>query len=205
MEKMTKQIFNKEYWEERYSKKETEWDLKSISPPIKDIIDQLDLPHKQNKELKILIPGAGMGHEAIYLFNKGFLNTYVVDIAANPLASIEKACPDFPKNQLICSDFFDLEVFEFDLVLEHTFFCALDPSLRARYVNKMASLLKSGATLSGVLFQFPLTKEGPPFGGSIEEYFDLFEDCFHISFIETAQNSIKPREDRELFFIFNNK
>jgi hypothetical protein len=69
----------------------------------------------------------------------------------------------------------------------------------------MASLLKSGATLSGVLFQFPLTKEGPPFGGSIEEYFDLFEDCFHISFIETAQNSIKPRADRELFFIFNNK
>ncbi|MFT5021504.1 MAG: hypothetical protein ACI834_000172 [Colwellia sp.] len=39
----------------------------------------------------------------------------------------------------------------------------------------------------------------------MEEYFDLFEDCFHISFIETAQNSIKPRADRELFFIFNNK
>jgi len=198
-------MFNKEYWEERYSNKDRKWDLKSISPPIKAIIDQLDLPNKQNKELKVLIPGAGMGYEAIYLFNKGYLNTYVVDIATQPLAAIEKACPDFPKNQLICADFFDLEVCEFDLILEQTFFCALDPSLRADYVTKMASLLKSGATLSGVLFQFPLTKEGPPFGGSIEEYFDLFEDCFDIAFIETAENSIKPRADRELFFIFNNK
>ena len=197
--------FNQKYWEDRYQNNETQWDLKEVSPPLKSIIDHLYVTYPANKEIKILVPGAGSGYEVAYLFNKGYKNIYAIDLAAKPLEKILKQCPDFPKSQLIQGDFFELNHNDFDLILEQTFFCALDPSLRTAYVTKMHQLLKTGGKLTGLLFQFPLTNEGPPFGGSIEEYFELFETQFQIKFIETAQNSIKPRADKELFFIFDNK
>jgi hypothetical protein len=33
----------------------------------------------------------------------------------------------------------------------------------------------------------------------------LFENDFHIKTLETAYNSIKPRKENELFFIFEKK
>jgi thiopurine S-methyltransferase len=91
------------------------------------------------------------------------------------------------------------------MILEQTFFCAIPPNNREMYARKMHELLKPKGILTGLLFNFPLTDDGPPFGGSIEEYLDLFDPYFLVNFMETAQNSIKPREDKELFFIFENR
>jgi SAM-dependent methyltransferase len=102
------------------------------------------------------------------------------------------------------SDFFDHQD-SYDLILEQTFFCALSPSLRNDYVTHMHRLLKSGGKLVGLLFQFPLTESGPPFGGSATEYLDRFEPLFSIQTLETCYNSIPPRQGNELFFIFNKK
>jgi hypothetical protein len=66
----------------------------------------------------------------------------------------------------------------------------------------MHSLLSEKGKLFGLLFDFPLTEEGPPFGGSKEEYLNLFSENFTIKTLETAHNSIQPRKARELFFIF---
>ena len=60
-------INNMQYWQNRYLENSTGWDLGDISPPIKAYIDQLN-----NKNIKILIPGAGNAHEAEYLHNQGF-------------------------------------------------------------------------------------------------------------------------------------
>ena len=105
---------------------------------------------------------------------------------------------------MIHSDFFTLNT-TFDLILEQTFFCALPPEMRTQYVEKMASLLNPKGKLAGLLFDFPLTTEGPPFGGSATEYLNLFSDKFTIKTLEKAHNSIKPRQNKELFFIFEVK
>ena len=102
------------------------------------------------------------------------------------------------------NDFFELSD-TFDLIIEQTFFCALNPELREKYVQKMHALLKDNGKIIGLLFQFPLTEQGPPFGGSKSEYENLFKDHFTIKKLETAYNSIKPRENNELFFIFEKK
>ena len=49
---------NKEYWENRYKSDTANWDIGHISTPLKEYIDQLE-----NKEIKILIPGAGNAYE----------------------------------------------------------------------------------------------------------------------------------------------
>ncbi len=102
---------------------------------------------------------------------------------------------------MIQKDFFDLNL-QFDLILEQTFFCALDIDLRKKYVKKMKDLLKADGKLVGLFFDFELTKSGPPFGGSQEEYKDLFEPYFEILKLEICYNSITPRSGNELFFIF---
>ena len=189
---------NKEYWENRYKKEETGWAIGSISTPIKTYIDQLT-----DKSLKILIPGAGNGYEFDYLIQKGFNNVTFIDIAKQPILELIERNPSKKSNIMEC-DFFKLNE-KYDLILEQTFFCALDPKLRKKYVEQMHHLLYPKGKLVGLLFDFPLTNEGPPFGGCTEEYYSLFERTFKIKTLTTSYNSIKPRENKELFFIFEAK
>lgn len=190
---------NSNYWEERYQNNEIGWDVGTISTPLKEYINQIE-----DKSIKILIPGAGNSHEFDYLIANGFQNVFVLDFAQSPLDNILKRVPNFNPNQLIKSDFFEHEN-KYDLIIEQTFFCALEPSLRKGYVQKMKELLNPNGKLAGLFFQFPLTEVGPPFGGSKEEYSSLFENDFYLKILETAHNSIKPREGNELFFIFTKK
>ena len=190
---------NSHYWEKRYQENETGWNVGAITTPIKEFIDQLE-----DKNLRILIPGAGNGYEFDYLIQKGFKETYVVDYAPTPLENIKKRMSGLSEKHIIASDFFELKG-QYDLIIEQTFFCAIEPELRPAYVQKMKSLLKPNGKIVGLLFQFPLTEVGPPFGGSKEEYLMRFENDFTIITLETAYNSIKPREGKELFFIFISK
>ncbi|MFA5417158.1 MAG: hypothetical protein WC341_01745 [Bacteroidales bacterium] len=85
--------------------------------------------------------------------------------------------------------------------MEQTFFCSLKRELRASYVSKMASLLKPGGKLAGLLFNHEFAFEGPPYGGSSEEYQQLFQPYFELIHFEKAKNSIKPRMNREHFVL----
>ena len=190
---------NRTYWEERYKKEEIGWDCGAITTPLKEYIDQLT-----NTALKILIPGAGNGYEFEYLIQKGFTNVYVVDYAPTPIQNLKEKLPQVAEEHFIQRDFFEIEN-QFDLIIEQTFFCALDVKLRTKYVEKMHALLRPNGKLTGLLFQFPLTEVGPPFGGSFDEYQQLFINDFHLKKMETAYNSIKPRKGNELFFIFTKK
>ena len=188
--------FDKTFWENRYDNLLTGWDIGYVSTPIKTYIDQL-----ANKDLKILIPGAGNSYEAEYLWKNGFKSVFVLDIAKQPLKNLKNRIPEIPNENLLNQNFFDLED-NFDLIIEQTFFCALEPKLRAQYVRKMRSLLNSNGKLIGLLFDFELTEQGPPFGGNKSEYLTLFSEYFKIKTLNRSYNSIKPREDKELFFIF---
>ncbi len=188
----------KEYWNQRYEQGETGWDIGYVSFPLKAYFDQLC-----KQELKILIPGSGNSYEAEYLFNKGFQNIYVLDISKNALENFKSRVPDFPAEQILHMDFFDLED-TFDLIIEQTFFCALHPSKRNQYVAKMQNLLNPDGTLVGLLFNIPLFEDHPPFGGSEKEYRELFSNYFKIDKMETAYNSIPERKGNELFFKLKN-
>lgn len=182
-----------EYWNNRYLNNDFSWDLGEISLPLKTYVEQLD-----NKDLMILIPGAGNAYEAEFLFNRGFKNVHVLDFAEAPLQNIQQRIPHFPSKQLVQQDFFEHRG-QYDLVLEQTFFCAIHPSLRQKYVQHMKELLKPNGKLIGLLFNDVLNTDKPPFGGNQLEYEVLFSTLFDIKIMETAYNSIKPRAGRELF------
>ncbi len=186
---------DKDYWNDRYTKGESSWDIGYVSTPLKEYIDQLD-----NKNIAILIPGCGNAYEAAYLLQKGFSNITLIDISTVAAEAVKEKFASYgDKLKVIRGDFFELHQ-KFDLVLEQTFFCALDPSLRKNYAEKMYDLLKQDGKLVGLFFNRSFD-DSPPFGGNKEEYMALFAPLFDILVMEKAYNSIEKRMGSELFVI----
>ena len=192
------------YWQARYDEARTMWDTGSITPPLQTYFDQLDV----RQQPRILIPGAGRAYEAEYLHRAGFQQVFVADIAPSALAAVAGRVPDFPAEHLLLQDFFALHPTPapFDLIVEQTFFCALDPLLRPDYAQQCAHLLRPGGTLMGLLFdtEFAPSAE-PPFGGTSEEYRACFSPYFEFRHFEKATNSIRPRAGKELFICLKRK
>lgn len=181
-----------DFWTSWYQSGKLGWDAGAITTPLKNYFDQLT-----DKSIKILIPGCGNGYEAEYLCNKGF-EVDVIDISEVPLQGLAKRCPLIPSSALKKGDFFELDG-TYDLIIEQTFFCAINPELRKKYAAKMHSLLKPQGKLVGVLYNIPLNDTRPPFGGGKEEYLNYFEPYFDFKVYEECTNSIKPRMGNELF------
>lgn len=189
-------ILGQKYWDHRYKEGDTPWDLGCVSPPLKAYFDQL-----KDKNIKILIPGAGSAYEAIYLRMLGFKQVSVCDIS--PIA-IDRIRRKYPEIYTICNDFFDLSG-KYDLIVEQTFFCALEPRLRGRYFEKMYDLLSPQGKIVGLLFASHFVHPGPPFGGTKEEYEALFQNPFKVEYFDFSYNSIEPRKGNELFLLLKKR
>ena len=187
-----------QYWDKRYLNNETGWDMKQVSPPLKGYIDTLE-----NKDLKILIPGCGNAYEAEYLLEKGFDNVTLIDFSKVVTEKLKDKYKGEPIS-IINENFFDLQG-KYDLILEQTFFCALDPSLREKYVKKCYDLLNDRGKIAGVLFNKRFSPTEPPFIATEEEYRKLFEPFFIFLKFENYYNSIAARMGYELFFEFEKK
>ncbi|MFH6985409.1 methyltransferase domain-containing protein [Marinoscillum luteum] len=193
------QQLDQQYWETRYQNGLTGWDAGAITTPLREYFDQLT-----DKSVSVLIPGAGNAHEAAYLFELGFSDVHVLDISESALRQFQLRNPLFPKSHIHQGDFWAHEG-KYDLIIEQTFFCAIDPVLRTAYVKKTSDILRSGGKLVGVLWNHPMGENEPPFGGSEAEYIELFSECLEINVLETAYNSIQPRAGREVFIKMTKK
>lgn len=186
------------YWDERYKNNETGWDMNQVSPPLKGYIDNLE-----NKNARILIPGCGNAYEAEYLLSKGFGNVTLIDFSKVVTARLKEKYKG-QSIHIVNANFFDHKG-KYDLILEQTFFCALDPSLRKKYVEKCYGLLNDDGKIAGVFFNKRFAQHEPPFIANDEEYQKLFQQKFTFLKFENCRNSIAPRMGYELFFEFEKK
>lgn len=186
------------FWDERYQNNDTGWDMHQVSPPLKGYIDSL-----KNKNMKVLIPGCGNAYEAEYLLSKGFINATLIDFSKVVTTRLKEKYKGQPI-RVINENFFDHKG-KYDLILEQTFFCALDTSLRKKYVDKCYSLLSVNGKIAGVFFNKKFAPHEPPFIANDEEYQKLFQPKFTFLKFEKCRNSIAPRMGYELFFEFEKK
>lgn len=187
-------VLDQSYWDSQYQSNQLGWDLGKVSPPIKSYFDAID-----DKNAAILIPGSGNSYEAEYLSRQGFTNITVIDIAPTLVEKLKQKFAD--KNiTVLLGDFFEHQG-EYDYIIEQTFFCALPPTMRQKYIDKMHRLLTPHGKLVGLLFNREF-ESGPPFGGSLAEYDMLFRKAFIFNTITVAGNSVSERANSELFIEF---
>ncbi len=187
------------FWNSRWQNQQTGWDIGMASPAIIAYMAQY-----LNKNAAILIPGCGNAHEANWLLENGFTNITLIDIAPKAVAMLKAKYDKTPVINVILGDFFE-HTGQYDLIIEQTFFCAIDPKLREKYVAQSSALLKPKGKIIGLLFSIDFERNGPPFGGNTSEYQALFEKHFSIKTIENCYNSIKPRANTEVFINFVKK
>jgi SAM-dependent methyltransferase len=156
---------------------------------------------------RAIVPGCGAGHEVIFLAEKGFEVT-AVDYSHGAFRLLERT---YEKNsflgKVLHQDFFTLgskydETFE--LMLEHTFFCAISPDMRQDYVETANRILKPGGSLIGLFYE---TNEsgGPPFNTRREDITDFFSGSFLIESLSKTPHSVEQRRGKEWLAIFKKK
>ena len=98
----------------------------------------------------------------------------------------------------------------FDVVWEHTCYCAIPPERRADYVQAIAAALKPGGQLLGVFFLTPWDEgedqtQGPPFGTGLEELRGMLAARFELERGWRPEVAYPGREGREWGGLFVRK
>jgi SAM-dependent methyltransferase len=187
------------YWEMRWQKNETGWDIGYASPAITEYMQQYP-----TKNAAILIPGCGNAYEAEFLIDQGFTNITLIDISPKAVDQLKKKFEGKNQVKVLCEDFFTHEG-KYDLIIEQTFFCAIPPFRRAEYFQKSAALLNENGKITGLMFDKQFNQPFPPFGGCPYEYKPLLNPFFEVKTMEKCNNSIPPRKDSEIFIILTKK
>ena len=200
-EKISNHVFLPDYWEESYQSGEMGWDIGEPTPIFKNWIQS------KSKPLSICVLGAGNGWDALHLSKLEHIVT-AVDFAKGAVNNMN----EFARASEISLNVLHLDIFDlsqnfhqyFDVVLEYTCFCAIDPERRKDYIEMVNHILKKEGELVGLLF--PIDKDpnedGPPFGVDLNATILLFSSYMRLIKKEIPLLSIERRKGREAFVIF---
>lgn len=184
------------YWEKRYHEGSDRWDLGQPAPPFVSWLQSVGatLPRGRTAVL-----GCGRGYDALLFANSGF-EVIGFDFASAAIAAATSlAATTNSSAQFLQRDIFDLSVEfsnHFDLVIEHTCFCAIAPEQRATYVQLVHNILRPQGELLGLFFTHD-RPSGPPFGVTPSEIRQYFEPKFEILSLVPVTNSVPERQGEE--------
>jgi SAM-dependent methyltransferase len=197
---MTHDVNSPSKWEADYARGTDGWDLGGPTPAFKRLIAS-----GQFKPGRMLVPGAGRGHDAREFARHGF---QVTAVEFSPYAVREMhrlAQPEAPV-EILEHDLFTLPSTldtSFDYVLEYTCFCAIAPQRRSEYAELVTRLLKPSGLYIDLAFPLDDHKGGPPFAVSLPELFTLFESRgFTLVQRETPTDSVPQRKGLEELMFF---
>ena len=167
---------SREYWENRYQTHDMQWEKGAPSPGLVDFL----AAHPDLKRGTVCVPGCGTGHDVREWAKAGF-TVHGYDLAPSAIRlSIERTQAAGLHAEFHLADFLrDVPPFQFDLIFEHTLFCAIDPSERELYVQAVLRWLKPGGQYLAVNYLIP-DREGPPFGTTRAELIERFAPHFSL-------------------------
>lgn len=190
-------------WEQRYQDGKTGWDLSDPAPPFVTLLQSVDAPEPG----RMAVLGAGRGHDALLFADRGF-EVVGFDVAPSAIAAATQAT----KARKLSAQFLQRDIFalepefagQFDYVLEHTCFCAIDPELRPDYVNLVQWLLRPGGELIALFWAHSMPG-GPPFGSTVEELQQRFAGPLETLSFELATDSVPSRQGAEYLCRFRRR
>ena len=187
-------VASAEFWQNHYQEGTTRWDLGEAAPPFVSLLNSTSAPPPG----KMAVLGCGRGYDAILFAQYGF-EVIGFDFAPAAIAEATALAQTTGTAQFLQRDIFDLPAqfpHYFDYVLEHTCFCAIDPSQRPAYVQMVSSILRSQGELIGLFFTHN-RPGGPPFGTTPTQIEQYFGASFTILALEPVNNSVPERQGEE--------
>ncbi|HEX2697313.1 MAG TPA: methyltransferase domain-containing protein [Anaerolineales bacterium] len=197
---MTDDVNQPAKWEANYQGHTDGWDLGGPTPVFKRLAES-----SRFQPGRMIVPGAGRGHDAREFARHGFQVT-AVDFATDAIHEMHRLNDPNAPIQILQHDLFTLPDTldaSFDYLLEYTCFCAIDPKRRAEYADLVTRLLGPNGTYIDLAFPLDGRAGGPPFAVTESEIFDLFQARgFKLLSREKPHDSISPRKHAEELFIF---
>ncbi len=194
-------ISEADFWSERYIEQRTEWDLNEPTPCLVWALKKFKLP-----KMRVAVLGSGRGHDAAYIASFGHIVT-AFDFSPEAMAEAQKIYGGYKETSSsitwACEDIFSLSpnyFGQFDLVFDHTLFCAVDPLKRDLLLNTWHKLLAPQGQILGVFFTMP-KPNGPPYGSTEEEILTRLSKKFRKDFWERSKVSIPKRMGKELIVL----
>ena len=186
-------------WNERYAIGETPWEKGRAHPEMEFFLKKHEGIFSAAKS--IFVPGCGYGHDAAVLGQSGAEVTGL-DVADEPVVKAKEGYPAANLNWLK-GDLFEWQG-SYDLVWEHTCFCAMDREVRVQYAKVMSSLVKPGGVYAGIFFLNPDhdPNAGPPWPVSRQELLDLLGKDFVLEWDEGTKTTFEGRENREASMVW---
>jgi SAM-dependent methyltransferase len=183
-------------WNQDYSEGRTPWDKGAPSPALLEVIASGELASGS----EVLVPGCGYGHDVAAIAKAG---CRVTGLDISELALEEASLSNSAAGvSYVLGDFFDPQLAKakrYDVIWEHTCFCAITPDQRGRYVDAAQRLLKPDGVLIGVFFAFAQDPEGdgPPYKTNIETIERHFEKSFTLDWGRLPREHFPTREGEE--------
>lgn len=191
-------ITKPDYWAKVYDTEGSPgWDLQNPAEAFKDMLPRIKLPKS-----RVLVLGCGEGHDAALFAQAGHVVT-AVDFSPEGIKRGKEKYKHLTNLHFVQEDIFKLPSdwnHSFDLIVEHTCFCAIPPERRKDLVTLWRRLLHEEGQLMAVFFAM-LKRAGPPYGSSEWELRELMKPYFQFLFWGRWRNSLPRRQGRELFVL----
>ncbi len=185
---------NSRFWNDLYKTAATGWELNRESVVLPQVLPQLKL-----NRCRVLVLGCGSGHDAAYFAKQGHVVT-AVDFSAEATQRARQNYSSLDNLSIVQADAFQPHAEwneRFDIVFEHTFYCAISPEKRNALVQIWNRALTPQGHLLGVFFAME-KRTGPPFGGSEAEISKRLSKYFVPLYWTRWRNSLPARQAQEL-------
>jgi SAM-dependent methyltransferase len=180
-------------WSQRYQSGDTPWDLGAPHPELVARIAE-GLAPSDRDHCRALVAGCGRGHDALALARAGWRVT-AVDLVDPTAGELNGALKTFGGSHVVEDALAHTARTAYDLIFEHTFFCAIDPSLRGRWGELVGRCLAQRAELCALVYPVgkPASEGGPPFGTTVEDMLRALGARFTARIDEPVRNGVARR------------
>jgi SAM-dependent methyltransferase len=167
-------------WAARYRQGTTPWDLGVAHP---ELVARL-ASGALGPPGRVLVPGCGRGHDALALAAAGWEVT-AVDVVEDLRPMLAGALEE-RGGRFVLGDALDPAVAgaaPFDLLFDHTFFCALPPEQRPAFGVLASATVAAGGLLVSLVFPVdrPADLGGPPWCMTVEALAETLEAEFRLT------------------------
>ncbi|PWN23218.1 thiol methyltransferase 1 [Microstroma glucosiphilum] len=211
-------------WSAAWTAKQTPWDSGGIPQPslvsFMEDVEEGKALRQDSQRKRVLIPGCGTGYDVEYFARLGFKEARGADIAPEATqaaqAWVDSLSPRperYDRIHLESMDYLALAdarieaESQYDLIYDYTFFCALPPSLRAKWAKAHANNLKAGEGML-ITLCFPMQGDrpgGPPYSVSPELYREHLLPHFDLQYQGVPPGQPESRKGIEAVMLWKRK